>query len=194
MPTLGLVKVTKLTQAFRDYLPHVHHASQDDWDAIMRVCRDYDQAYTHYSLGDAKRWKAYFAKIANDPTTKEPSRLHFSISWLRPLIPLETADYRALCVQVSKPEGDRAQQRTWFGAPKNTELAFRTVAYKAERVRKYYAVRNALRWLEVRTNPTAILLEDFRHLDIGEPLVDANTINFFVDQVGTEFLKRWAHR
>ena len=59
-------------------------------------------------------------------------------------------------------------------------------------MRKRYAVRNALRWLEVRANPTAISLEDFRHLFIGEPLVDANTINFFVDQVGTEFLKRWA--
>ena len=59
-------------------------------------------------------------------------------------------------------------------------------------MRKRYAVRNALRWLEVRANPTAISLEDFRHLYIGEPLVDANTINFFVDQVGTEFLKCWA--
>ena len=108
VPTLGSVKVTKLTQAFRDYLPHVQHASQDDWDAIMRVCRDYDQAHTHYSLGDAKRWKAYCAKVADDPTTKKPSRLHFSISWLRPFIPLETADYCSLCVQVSKPEGDRA--------------------------------------------------------------------------------------
>ena len=33
---------------------------------------------------------------------------------------------------------------------------------------------------------------DFRCLPIGEPLVDANTVNFFVDQVGLEFLKRWA--
>ena len=44
----------------------------------------------------------------------------------------------------------------------------------------------------MRANPTAISLKDFRHLFIGEPLVDANTIKFFVDQVGTEFLKRWA--
>ena len=25
VPTLGSVKITKLIQAFRDYLPHVHH-------------------------------------------------------------------------------------------------------------------------------------------------------------------------
>ena len=37
-----------------------------------------------------------------------------------------------------------------------------------------------------------ISFEDLKRLFIGEPLVDANTINFFVDQVGTEFLKRWA--
>ena len=145
----------------------MQYASQDDWDAIMRVCRDYDQAHTHYSLGDANRWKAYCAKVADDPTTKTPSRLHFSISWLRPFILLETVDYRSLCAQVSKPKGDRAQQRTWFGAPKNTELTFQIMAYKAERVRKHYAVRNALWWLEVRANPTVILLEDFRRLDIG---------------------------
>ena len=123
-PILGLVKVTKLIQAFHDYLPHVQHASQDDWDAIMRVCRDYDQAHTHYSLGNAKRWKAYCVKVADDPTTKKPSRLHFSISWLRPFIPLEIVDYCALCAQVLKLEGDRVQQWTWFGAPKNIELAF----------------------------------------------------------------------
>ena len=66
------------------------------------------------------------------------------------------------------------------------------MAYKAEKVRKRYVVRNALRWLEMRANLTAISWVDFRHLFIGEPLVDTNTINFFVDQVGTEFLKRWA--
>ena len=66
------------------------------------------------------------------------------------------------------------------------------MAYKAERVRKHYAVRNALQWLEVRANPTAISWDAFRCLFIGEPLVDANTINFFVNRVGTEFLKRWA--
>ena len=123
---------------------------------------------------------------------KKPSRPHFSISWLRPLIPLETADYRALCTQVSKPDGDRAQQRIWFGGSKTIESTIQTVAYKTERVRKRYAVRNALRWLEVRANPTMILWDAFRCLHIGEPLVDANTIKFFVNQVGTELLKRWA--
>ena len=192
VPTSGSVKVMKLIQAFRDYLPHVQHTSQDDWDAIMRVYRDYDQVHTHYSLGDAKRWKVYSTKATDDPTIKKPSRPQFAIGWLRPLTSLESADYCALCAQVSKPEGDRAQQRTWFGGPKNTELAHRTVFYKAERVRTHYAVRNAIRWLEVRANPIAISLEDFRRLFIGEPLVDAKTINFFVDQVGTEFLKGWA--
>ena len=66
------------------------------------------------------------------------------------------------------------------------------MAYKAERVRKRYAVQNALRWLEVRANPSAISWDDFKCFFIGEPLVDANTINFFVDQVGIEFVKRWA--
>ena len=97
VPTLGSVKVTKLTQAFCDYLPHVQHEAQSDWEAIMQVCKDYDQAQTHYSLRDAKKCKAYSAKATDDPTTKKPLRPHFSIYWLRPLIPLETADYRALC-------------------------------------------------------------------------------------------------
>ena len=66
------------------------------------------------------------------------------------------------------------------------------MAYKAERVRKHYAVRNALQWLEVRANPTAISWVAFKSLFIGEPLVDTNTIKFFVDRVGTEFVKRWA--
>ena len=192
VPTLVSVKITKLTQAFRDYLPHVQHTSQEDWNAIMQVCTDYDQAHTHYSLQDAKKWKAYCAKAAEDPSTKKPSRPHFAIGWLRPLCALETVDYRALCTQVSKPMGDRQLQQTWFGGSKNIESAFRTVAYKAERVRKHYVVRNALRWLEVRANPIAISWVAFKSLFIGEPLVDANTIKFFVDQVGTEFVKRWA--
>ena len=78
----------------------------------MRVCMDYDQAHTHYSLRDAKKWKAHCAKATDDPTTKKPSRPHFSIYWLRLFISLEIADYCVLCTQVSKPEGDRAQQRT----------------------------------------------------------------------------------
>ena len=37
VPMSGSVKVAKLTIAFRDYLPHVQHASQVDSDAILRV-------------------------------------------------------------------------------------------------------------------------------------------------------------
>ena len=54
-PTSGWMKVAKLTIAFCDCLPHVQHAFQDDWDAIMRVCTDYEEAHTHYSLQDAKK-------------------------------------------------------------------------------------------------------------------------------------------
>ena len=42
VPTSGSVKITKLIQAFCDYLPHVQHTSQDDWNVILQVCRDYD--------------------------------------------------------------------------------------------------------------------------------------------------------
>ena len=59
-------------------------------------------------------------------------------------------------------------------------------------MKKHYAVKNALWWLKMRANPTEISFKDFRRLDIWEPLVDANTINFFVAQVGMEFLKLWA--
>ena len=50
VPTSGSVKITKLIQAFHDYLPQVQHTSQEDWKAIMQVCTDYNQAHTHYSL------------------------------------------------------------------------------------------------------------------------------------------------
>ena len=66
------------------------------------------------------------------------------------------------------------------------------MAYKTERVRKHYAMQNALRWLEVRANLGAISWDSFTCFHIGDSLVDANTINFLVDQVGTEFVKRWA--
>ena len=95
VPISGLVKVAKLTITFRGYLPHMQHASQVDWDVFLQVCTNYDQAHTHYPLRDAKKWKAYYAKAIDDPTTKKPSQPHLSISWLRPLIPLETTDYHA---------------------------------------------------------------------------------------------------
>ena len=79
---------------------------------LYEYVRDYDQGHTHYLLRDVKRWKVYCAKATNNPTTKKPSRPHFANGWLRPLIPLEAADYRTLYTQVSKPEVDKAQHRT----------------------------------------------------------------------------------
>ena len=192
VPTSGSVKVTKLIQAFRDYLPHVQHTSQDDWEAVIRVCTDYDQAHTHYIVERYKEVEGILCKGNRHSHHEEALATTFFHILVEAAHFARNHSYRALCMQISKPEGDRAQQQTWFAGTKNTESTFKTVAYKAEKVRKGYAVRNALRWLEVRANPTAILWMDFKRMFIGKPLMDATTINFFVDQVGTKFLKLWA--
>ena len=191
VPSSGSVKVTTLAKAFRDYLPHVQHASPRDWEAILKVATDYDSAATHYSPQHATKWRAYCAKVTDNPTTKRPKRPPMSIVWLRPFITLETPDFRLLCSLASIPNGQE-RQKAWFGGSSKRGPKPRTVSDKADATRKRYAVRNALRWLEVRANPTAISWVAFLCFPIGEPLVDNETVKFFAGIVGDEFVRRWA--
>ena len=99
----GEVKMRDVALAFQDWLPHVQQERDQDVEALMAVCTDYDTERTQYFAADELRWREYERKLANAPNTKKPTRKDMAISWLRPLKGLPATDYWRLCIKASTP-------------------------------------------------------------------------------------------
>jgi hypothetical protein len=70
-------------------LEYTHHAWQKDdacYNAVLQICKDYEEGTLWYSAADQKRWRAYAQKRELDPNTDvHVERKRMERLWLRPL-------------------------------------------------------------------------------------------------------------
>ena len=53
IPHQGILCVGDIQHKYQDWLPHVTHEETEDLDAILKVCKDYEEELTFYSEAEA---------------------------------------------------------------------------------------------------------------------------------------------
>ena len=188
----GEVKVRDVALAFQDWLPHVQQERDQDFEALMAVCTDYDTGRTQYFAVDELRWRKYERKLASAPNTKKPTRKDMAISWLRPLKGLPATDYRRLCIKASTPGGRGRQQLFFVGYTRGRGETKASLREHATRLKERYAVRNALRYLSIKTNARQYSWREFLQYPLSETMANPATVRFFARHCSTEFTKKWS--
>ena len=159
----------------RDWLPHVTHEETEDLDAILKVCEDYEEERTFYSEAEANRWAEYRERILTAPNTKKPTRRQMTISWLRPLKGLSSGDYQLLCSRAALGRGATRQQ-VYFHGYGRAQPHMMTLQDNAQRLKQRYAVRNALRYLNIKSNITAWSWKEFMEYPLTPALANEHTV------------------
>ena len=190
IPHQGILRVGDIQYKYQDWLPHVTHEETKDLDSILKVCEDYEEERTFYSEAEANRWTEYWERILTASNTKKPTRRQMTISWLRPLMGLSSGDYQLLCSRAALGRGATRQQ-VYFHGYGRAQPHMTTMQDNAQRLKQRYAVRNALRYLNIKSNIIAWSWKEFMEYSLTPALANKHTVKFFVQQCCVEFTKRW---
>ena len=158
----------------------------------MVVCTDYDMGRIQYSSVNELHWREYERKLASAPNTKKPTRKDMAISWLRPLKVLPATDYRRLCIKALTPGGRGRQQLFFAGYTKGRGKTKASLREHAPRLKEQHVVRNALRYLSVKTKARQYSWCEFLQYLLSETMANPAIVRFFARNWSMEFTKKWS--
>ena len=170
--TAGDLTTRKLAKNMHDLIRHAWNPSDECFEAIIRVCKDYEAGFLFYSNDDEDKWKEYAQKKKLDSNVDvRPQRKLMACNWLRPLTLIPDVHYLPLVQScAAKPigeDGRRPCQRYYFNGVKDTIPEPNTIKGAVDRYRRREAVMNVIRWLMVENkecSPSS--MDDFFRIQI----------------------------
>lgn len=149
--------VKKLAKNLEDLTDHAWNPSDECFDAIIRVCQDYEAGILFHSMEDEEKWKEYARKKKLDPNVDvRPTRKLMTQNWLRPLSRIPHGYYlRLVQACAAKPVGEdgrRPRQQYYFNGVNDPIPESNTLKGALDRYQRREAVMNAIRWLMVENN------------------------------------------
>lgn len=179
------ITIKRLAKQMHDLTIHAWNPRRECYEAILQVCKDYEDGHLFYSKEEEKKWKAFADKNNLDPTVDvREHRKRMTMYWLRPLNVVPQSAYLRLVKScAAKPVGEdsrRPRQSYYFHAIKDASRDPRTIAGAVDRIMRQEAVANITRWLMVSNkecSPNS--MEEFFHISVrkyfpgGKEQIDA---------------------
>ena len=172
--TTGELTTRKLAKNMHDLIRHAWNPSDECFEAIIRVCKDYEAGFLFYSKEDEDKWKEYAQKKKLDSNVDVRSqRKLMACNWLRPLTLIPDVHYLQLVQSCAgKPVGEDGQrpcQRYYFNGVKDTIPEPNTIKGAVDRYRRREAVMNVIRWLMVENKECLLSsMDDFFRIQINK--------------------------
>jgi hypothetical protein len=166
------VSIKKLAKNMQDLTRHAWNLSDDCFEAIICICKDYEDGLLFYSKKEEKKWKQYAQKKELDPNVDvRPKRKVMTQNWLRPLSRIPDSYYLQLVQScTAKPLGTNGQrpcQEYYFNGVDDKNPQRHTIAFAVDRFQREEAVMNIIRWLMVdnkESSPNS--MEEFFRISI----------------------------
>ena len=99
-------------------------------------------------------------------------------------------DYQLLCSRAALGRGATRQQ-VYFHGYGRAQPHMTTLHDNAQRLKQRYAVRNASRYLNIKSHITTWLWKEFMEYLLTPALANKHKVKFFTQQCFVEFTKRW---
>jgi hypothetical protein len=145
-----------LGSLYKRMLEYTRHAWYEDeacYEAVLQVCRDYEDGTLWFSETDYKRWLNHAQKHQLDPNIDTcPYRRRMERFWLRPLSRVLKKQYFKLAKKMAArmiEQGTRLRQKYFFNQAASLTPKKKTLAWVVDQIQRREAVRNAFRWLTV---------------------------------------------
>ena len=181
----------KVSTKMYDWISHACREDDEAFEDVVKIGKEVDHRNLHLDSTKESAWKTYVEKRRENAKVKEPKKIPMTINWLRPLRGLNDEDYKELVHKaVYDHEGKR--QRLYFSDVDKPFPKPKTLEYVSMRLRQRYAVRNALRWLEIEGSISSYkTMEAFMGIDVAR-FGDHDTL-VALGMLGTKsFISHWA--
>jgi hypothetical protein len=138
-----------------EYTRHAWHEDEACYVVALQVCSDYEDGTLWFSERDYTRWLNHAQKHQLDPNIDtRPYRRRMERLWLRPLSRVPKKQYLKLVKKMAvRPieQGTPPRQKYFFNLAAFLTSKKKTLAWVVDRIQRREAIRNAFRWLTVRS-------------------------------------------
>lgn len=185
------LNITKVSSKMYDWITHASRENDEAFDALIRLGQEVDARLLHQDPVKHSAWNNFLKKKEINDKAKEPKKLPMTINWLRPLRSLQDKDFEEI-IQLALYDHGRKRQRLYFHNVDKPHPQKNTLEYVSMRLRQRYAVRNALRWLEIEGRTSGYKkMEEFMNINV-ERFGGHDTL-VALGQLGTKsFINHWA--
>lgn len=148
--------------------------SDECFEAILQVCKDYENGHLFHSKGDETRWKELANKKDLDVLVDtRPNRLRITPQWFKPLTRIPDSLYlgiiKSCAAKAVRPDGIRPPQKYYFDGVEVKDPKSQTLSGAVERIMGREAVKNMIRYLMVENGAASLRsTEEFFVLSVSK--------------------------
>ena len=185
------LNITKVSSKLNDWITHACREDDEAFEDLIRIGQEVDAHIFHQDPAKEVAWNKFMLKKKDNEKAKEPRHVPLTINWLRPFRGLQDEDFKEL-VHMALYDHSRKRQRLYFHDVDKPYPERNTVEYVSVRLRQRYAVRTALRWLQIEGSSAMYKkMEDFVKIDVTR-FGDHDTL-VALGQLGTRsFITHWS--
>ena len=183
--------ITKLSSKLYDWITHACREDEEAFDGLIKLGQEVDVRFLHQDPTKESAWKTFLNTRKKTEHIKEPKKVPMTINWLRPLRGLQDKDFKEI-IYMALYDHTGKRQRLYFHDVDKAHPRKNTLEYVSMRLRQRYAVRNALRWLEIEGRTTGYKKMDaFMQINI-ERFGNHDTLVALGQLAIKNFINHWA--
>ena len=137
-----------LSKKMIDYTRHAWNEDEESYEALLQVCRDYEEGKLFFNKNVEDRWKKMAKKKNLDVVVDtNPKKKRMEKTWFRPLSRVSKENYLRVVKRMAAKEvvnGKRGSQEYYFNNASAAKPSKGTVAYAVDRLQRKDAVRNQI--------------------------------------------------
>ena len=179
-----------MSSKLNDWITHACREDDEVFEDLIPMGQEGDAHILHQDPSKEVAWNKFMMKKKENDKAKEPRHVPITMNWLRPFCGLQDEDFKEL-VHIALYDHNRRRQRLYFHDVDKPYLGSNILEYVSMRLRQRYAVRTALRWLQIeRSSAIYEKMEDLVKIDVTR-FGDYETM-VALDELGTRsFISHW---
>ena len=183
--------IPKLSSKVYDWMTHACREDEEAFEGLIELGQQVDDRLLHQDPTKESAWKSFQQSRNITEKAKEPKRVPMTINWLRPLRGLQDKDAKEI-ISMALYDHTKKRQRLYFHDVDKANPRRNTLEYVSMRLRQRYAVRNALRWLEIEGRTTGYKkIDAFMEVNV-ERFGDHDTLVGLRQLATKSFINHWA--
>ena len=160
------LNITKVSSKLNDWITHACKEDVEAFEDFIHIEQEVDAHILHQDPSKEIAWNKFMMKKKENDKAKKPRHVPLTINWLRPFCGLQDEDFKEL-VHMALYNHNRKRQRLNFHDVDKPYLECNTAEYVSVQLRQQYAVRTALRWLQIEGSSAMYKkMEDFVKIDV----------------------------
>ena len=185
------LNITKVSSKLNDWITYACIEDDEVFEDLIHIGQKVDAHILHQDPAKEGAWNKFIMKKKENEKAKEPRHVPLTINWLRPFCGLQDEDFKEL-VHMALYDHSKKRQRLYFHDVDKPYPKRNTVEYVSLRLQQRYAVRTALRWLQIEGNSAMYKkMEEFVKIDVTR-FGNHDTL-VALGQLGTKnFIMHWS--